>query len=218
MRIVIQCAGSKQGGGYWTTSTGRRVAFVGDPRAPSAPDTSGALLVKPDEIAEGGRTWRQQLSAYNDNEAATNPKRLWPAWQLYESAAYGKLVRRFGVESVYILSAGWGLVRANYLLPQYDITFSSSGAPNTRRRGTARFADFNQLSLGDEGIVFLGGKTYVPLFLQLTRGHRCRRVVVYNSAQKPRAEGIEFVRYPSAARTNWHYQCADDLANGRFAI
>jgi hypothetical protein len=35
-------------------------------------------------------------------------------------------VDRFGLENVYVLSASWGLIRADFLTPYYDITFSSS--------------------------------------------------------------------------------------------
>jgi hypothetical protein len=37
-----------------------------------------------------------------------------------------RLVEKFGIEKVFILSAGWGLIRADFLTPNYDITFSGS--------------------------------------------------------------------------------------------
>ena len=49
---------------------------------------------------------------------------------------YGtQLVEIFGIDNVYILSAGWGLIRASFLTPNYDITFSApAGAYNLRRK------------------------------------------------------------------------------------
>jgi hypothetical protein len=57
---------------------------------------------------------------------ARNPLGLYPAYRLYENRVYGRLVEAFGVENIYILSAGWGLIRADFLTPYYDITFSHS--------------------------------------------------------------------------------------------
>jgi hypothetical protein len=51
-----------------------------------------------------------------------NPLGLYPAWRLYENRSYEGLVDRFGVDNLYILSAGWGLISAAFLTPNYDIT------------------------------------------------------------------------------------------------
>ena len=84
-------------------------------------------------------SWRMELRGdsfcqrYNDNPGR-NLLHLCPAYQLYQNKTYGLLVDRFGLNTVYILSAGWGLVRADYLLPYYDITFSPSAEAYKRRR------------------------------------------------------------------------------------
>ena len=64
-----------------------------------------------------GGTWRKLLADYNKRNRDANPLGLLKAWQLYRHKTYGQLVRQLGEENVYILSAGWGLLPANYLTP-----------------------------------------------------------------------------------------------------
>ncbi|MHB0665642.1 hypothetical protein ACX4MV_12140, partial [Roseomonas mucosa] len=87
---------------------------------------------------------------------------LWIAGKLYRPKAYALLLEKLGIERLFILSAGWGLVRADFLLPDYDITFSTSAEPWKRRRASDKFSDFNALERTQEDIVFLGGKDYLP--------------------------------------------------------
>ena len=99
---------------------------------------------------------------------------LLPAWQLYDRPVYRELVHALGAENVLILSAGWGLLSADFLTPNYDITFSTTAERYKRRRVRDRYRDFCMLS-GDriEPVVFLGGKDYVPLRnLSTTLRHR----------------------------------------------
>jgi hypothetical protein len=109
-----------------------------------------------------------------------------PAYQLYENNVYGRLVDRFGLRNVYILSAGWGLIRADFLTPSYDITFSPSADAYKRRRKTDQCDDFCMLP-GDtkRDIVFFGGKDYQPLFCLLTHAICSKKIVFYNSASVP---------------------------------
>jgi hypothetical protein len=86
--------------------------------SPGPSRTSGKVL------REDGISWRHFLRKYND-DAGGNPLHLYPAYQLYENRAYGRLVGRYGLRNVYVLSAGWGLIRADFLTPSYDITFSA---------------------------------------------------------------------------------------------
>jgi hypothetical protein len=63
------------------------------------------------------------------------------------------------------LSAGWGLIRTDFLTPCYDITFSQSAEGYKRHRKADRYQDFRTLpARSDEDIVFFGGKDYVRLF------------------------------------------------------
>lgn len=51
-------------------------------------------------------------------------------------------MRKFGLDNVMILSAGWGLIPAQFLTPRYDITFSASAEPYVRRRKNQAYEDF----------------------------------------------------------------------------
>jgi hypothetical protein len=67
---------------------------------------------------------------------------LLPAWQLYDRPVYRELVHALGAENVFILSAGWGLLSADFLTPNYDITFSKTAKRYKRRRVRDRYRDF----------------------------------------------------------------------------
>ena len=143
MIVVIQCAASKRpDAGHLVAASGKRVDFVAHPQiAPRDPDR---VYARPDDRRQDGISWRQHLLKYNDDPGG-NPLRLYPAYQLYDNRAYGRLVDRFGLRNVYILSAGWGLIRADFLTPSYDITFSPSADAYKRRRKTDRYDDFRML-------------------------------------------------------------------------
>lgn len=151
---------------------------------------------------------------YND-DPGDNPLRLYPAYQLYENRAYGRLVDRFGLRNVYILSAGWGLISADFLTPSYDITFSASADAYKRRRKMHRYDDFQMLPDDtQDDIVFFGGKDYLPLFCSLTDTIRSMKIVFFNSASVPRFNGYTFKRFETTTRTNWHYECANAFIDG----
>ena len=216
MKIVIQCASSKQPSApSFRTSDGRRVAFVAHPRL--APPTPGVLYARPDDRnAESGTTWRAHVVAANGD--APSPAFM-EAGQLYAHRAYAVLIKAFGKENVAILSAGWGLVGSKFRLPDYDITFSASAEPYKRRRDGDPFDDFRQIEAGSEDqIVFLGGKDYLQLFLATTSSVAGRRFAFFNSTTVPHAPACRLIRYPTSTRTNWHYGCALDLAARRIPI
>jgi hypothetical protein len=210
MIIVIQCAASKRpDAGHLVTSDGRAIKFVAHPEI--APAEPNHLIARPDDTPENGMSWRTQLLKYNETQKR-NPQRLLPAYQLYENKTYRLLVERFGSKSVYILSAGWGLIHSDFLTPHYDITFSLSADAYKRRRRTDRFQDFCMLSdEADEEIVFLGGKDYLPLFCELTRRAKGQRIAFFNSANAPQFQNCTFKRFETRTRTNWHYECAKAL-------
>src|SRR2546423_4146494 len=167
MRIVIQCAARKSArAGKFRAADGHDVMFVADPR--EAPPQTGTHYARPDDLADDSDTWRDRLVAYNQHHGF-NPLSLLPAYQLYDNRAYQGLVSRFGIDKIFILSAGWGLVTANYLLPDYDITFSAMAEPYKRRRKQAVYTDFCALNDNADEIAFLGGKDYLPLFCSLTK-------------------------------------------------
>jgi hypothetical protein len=212
MIVVIQCAATKrQDAGYFQSESGNRILFVAAPAM--APASTVVTYAHPDEAAEDGRSWRQHVADYD--KLSENPFGLFRACDLYTNPAYSQLVNRFGLDRVFILSAGWGLLRADFLTPQYDITFSAAAkrnAPWKVRRLPERYHDLNQLlSSTSEPIVFLGGKDYVGLFCSLTSHAQGERKIFYNSATPPRAPGCALERFDTSTRTNWHYECARRL-------
>jgi hypothetical protein len=95
-------------------------------------------------------------------------------------------VKKFGVQSVYILSASWGLIRASFLTPDYDITLSSVKPKdrNKYRRKSDQCWDFQMLLQDTRGLIgFCGGKDYLPLFSKLPAAIKITRNVLYRSEQ-----------------------------------
>jgi len=214
MKIVIQCAGKKRNSaGSLVSDCGKRMLFVARPQF--APNNSNLIYAHPDEVSDDGRTWRERLLDYTARHTQDNPLNLLPAYQLYTNIAYAALVHEFGIENIYILSAGWGLIRANFLTPTYDITFSSTKNKWIKRSPKIAFSDFNMLKDDGDHIVFIGGKSYQPMFCQLLQNYGCRKSIIYNSVTPPDlVRGFEAVLYETSTRTNWHYKFATALVEG----
>ena len=115
----------------------------------------------------------------------------------------------------YILSVGWGLIRADFLTPNYDITFSKARnvAPFKRRRHQDTYEDFQLPSSAAESIVFFGCRDYIPLFRKLTAKTKGNRTVFYAG------RGLDVpdctLRRFGDPFTNWHYQCAQAFVEDR---
>lgn len=217
MIIVIQCAGSKvQGAGHLRAPDGRLISFVAHPE--SAPRSERIVYAHPDGPTEGGLAWRQVVLQINQT-TQDSPLRLCRAYELYDRPIYAQLVESLGVERVYILSAGWGLIRSDFLTPYYDITFKKlKDQPYKVRLPRDRYADFQMLPNDAEKVVFLGGKDYLPHFDRLTAHLQGERIIVYNSDTLPQAPNCRLVRFPTRTRTNWHYSCAEALLRGEFRL
>jgi hypothetical protein len=207
MIAVIQCAGSKHSGaGCLTTKEGRPISFVAHPEL--APAAANRLYARPDDPSDRGESWREVLLAYNKTPG-NNPLKLLPAFELYENSIYRALVKRFGLEKSYVLSAGWGLISAGFLTPSYDITFSLSVKGFARRRKSDSYHDCCMLeNETEEPIIFFGSKEYVPLFAALTRSVDSQKTVFYNSSHPPAAPGCTLKRFETRTKTNWQYECA----------
>ena len=211
MKVVISCAGSKApGAGYMKTENGRCVNFVGNP-AKVVSREPGICYARPDDEARDSETWREKLIAYNKSCTDENPFGLLPAYKLYTPKCpygnvYTQLVEVFGIDNVYILSAGWGLIHACFLTPKYNITFSGSGYK--QRRKCDQYCDFNHLESDvDEKLLFFGGQGYLPLFCKLTRHYQGRRIVYHNSKKKPNCD-FKLVHYETGDKYRWVYECA----------
>ena len=216
MIVVIQCAARKmRHAGHFAALDGRKVLFVARPEQTSAgPDSQ--IYARPDDVAEVGKSWRTLLLDYNE-APAENPYGLLPAWQLYKDPTYGLLRKHYGLDQLYILSAGWGLLCAKFLTPAYDITFAPSADRSKRRLKGDKYDDFCMLPPDtSEHIVFFGGKDYIPLFCELTAGPSRERTVFY-AGRKPDAPDCD-LRLFGDPFTNWHYRCAKAVVQGRILL
>ena len=217
MIIVMQCARSKTAtAGHLNDTEGRAVKFVSRPDL--APPSSKHVYAHPDETTTSGTSWRTRLEQYNAAPSG-NPLGLLSAWQLYSPAIYQRLAHHFSPQRFYILSAGWGLIRSDFLTPLYDITFSNAAGAYKKRTARTPFRDVNHLPPSlDEPLIFLGGKSYQPLFLNLTSRYSGQRVLLFNSQESPTFRGCMTVRFPTTRRTNWHYSGAEALLDGSLRI
>ena len=217
MIVVILCAAKKDpNAGRLRTPNGRNVLFVARPDV--APVRSDIVYARPDDLTEGGKSWRTLLLEYNANPG-NNPLGLLPAWRLYANPVYGRLKRHVGEGNLYILSAGWGLIRSDFLTPDYDITFSIQAEPYKQRPGDSAYRDISMLPHGNgEPIMFFGSRPYVNLFCELTKHVRGRRILWYNSSCRPLAAGCDVRRFHATRNMNWHYECARAFIDGKLPV
>jgi len=223
MKIIIACTNKKRDGGSFK-SNGETVKFVADPNR--TPHSNHYIYARPDDESDdgdesdNGRTWRMRLHNYNENYKNTgeNPDNLLPAYKLYKNPIYKKLVDKFCVENVFILSAGWGLIPANYLTPIYDITFSNNGESYSKRKCSDIYKeDSSMLPDNEEDIIFLGGKDYQKLFRKLCRNYEGEKVIFHyypldSTAQCSKdVDGFELRPYKSSNPRKWYYECAEKI-------
>jgi hypothetical protein len=162
-------------------------------------------------IPNSQKSWREYLIEHQ------NDKNLKKAYKLYSRKEYISLYDKFK-DSLYILSAGWGLVSAEFKLPIYDVTFSSkSGSTNKRDKGI-KFNDFNQLEISDnEDIVFIGSGNYLPLFYSLTFNLPNRKLIFFfgkgNNLPQPMVNQntFKFINFQSLNNRSWYYELANLL-------
>lgn len=213
MIVVLQCAGTKRNDALtFSQADGRKVKCVARPD--EAPPSAGFTYAHPDGMADLTRTWRQAVSETNQGHDGSS--KLHRAFELDEPPAsptlYRELVSVLGLDRVYILSAGWGLIRSDYGLPDYDITFAPEAlkkAPWKYRGRRDKFEDYMQLPAAEtDSLMFIGSKAYLPQFLTLTKSYRGKRTVFYNSITRPTAPGCATELFPSRNRRTWQYECA----------
>lgn len=227
MIVVIQCAARKRANaGHLVSKEGRKIMFVADPGR--APESESVVYRRPDDLESPGRSYRDVLVEYNQREREENPLDLLPAWKLYENQVYASLAEKFGTDNLYILSAGWGLIEAEFLTPNYDITVSTNvslKSKNGYKRRCKRDSVYKDYSMiprdVSSHVVFLGGKDYVRLFWELTAGI-ARRTIFHKSCSPPSVPDCTvpdctFKRYETSTR-NWHYECARALIDGTVSV
>lgn len=215
MIVVMQCASRKQGNaGYMRAQDGRRVCFVADPAGAPASD---CLFARPDDTSDQGPSWRELLTNYNDVEPS-NPLGLMPAWSLYREDSYQRLATHVGIDKLYILSAGWGLIAGSFLTPYYDITFTTQADSYKRRRKSDRYRDFCMLPAVTEPILFFGSSEYVRLFASLTAELEAPKALFSRSQAAPELPGIEVIKFETRRRTNWQYDCVNAFLDGSLKL
>jgi len=215
VKIVIQCAGSKRLDANTLIYDGVIANFVAS--AKLAPATELGRFVTPDDaVGESSMTWRELLLTSQGMQSG-----LLTAGELYRPRVYRELLASYGSENVFILSAGWGLVRADFRLPKYDITFSSQAEKYKRRKISDTFMDFNQLPDGPDPVVFFGGKHYRPLLNSLLSSQQRPKIAFFRSERSAKCEildGWEMRPYITSKLTNWHYDAAATFATGHLQI
>jgi hypothetical protein len=171
----------------------------------------------PEDLVPNSKiNWREYLVNHQNDE------NLLCAYDLYSKNVYHVLHEKFK-QSLYILSAGWGLVHSEFKLPNYDITFSKNAELKTKRKmnGLINYNDFNQLNASEnEDIIFIGSVDYLPLFFKLTENLKNRKLIFYfgigGNLPKPtlNIDSFKFIRYESSNNRSWHYDLANDLSRG----
>ena len=175
-------------------------------------------------------TWRQWIEGNQNNAIPALGYNLYRPKNPFNEV-YLNLNEKFD-DRLFILSAGWGLVKANFRLPNYDITFSGNNPANLRvfQNLNPPFNDFNHLTYNhnvglnseNEDIVFIGSPDYIPLFIKLTQNLKCRKII-YWKRMKPKPIPIElpipnntflYRFYNTAKNRNWHYELAQKYADG----
>ena len=209
-KVVMICAGGKNDS-FFTSYPDNN--FVNEPNE-NQPNEN-----HPDEIMNDGITWREYL---NINQSDANLKKAYELYKPRKTGIYTRMYNKY-LNRFFILSAGWGLVKSDFKLPNYDITFSTDkkSPKNTRRNQNINmlpiYKDFNQLNVNiNDDIVYVGGVKYLKLFYKLTKDLPNRKIIYYNSKNNPKPllgnylYRRYFIKYP----TNWHYELAEKIANG----
>ena len=172
-------------------------------------------------------TWRKWVEDNQNNAIPALAYNLYIPQNPFNDV-YLNLNEKFD-DRLFILSAGWGLVKANFRLPNYDITFSVDNPANLRvfQNPNPPYNDFNHLTnnhnevlIGrNEDIVFMGGRAYIEQFISLTENSINNKLIYYfgmNSPAQVLPLGFSYRKYfhPDATNYTWYYFLAQDYANG----
>lgn len=208
-KVVMICASDKNNNGELIFN-GIPIQFFAQTNA------ANNEFLPDDKMPNSETTWREFVK---DNQKIIPYK----AYELYKRNEYCLLKEAFG-NRFFILSAGWGLVRADFKLPKYDITFTRlKDKLNTYRKYNKppKYKDFNHFiddNEDNEDIVYIGGKDYLLLFYELTQHLPNRKIIYWKHKETPKPlvniESFSFRYYNINWNTNWHYELAKDIANG----
>ena len=141
------------------------------------------------------------------------------AYNLYEprnpfQTIYQESHNAFG-NRFYVASAGWGIIKSEFKIPDYNITFSDTDEENNYRNPNNDYInDFNHILSIEGDILFLGSKKYLNQFISLTRNLPNRKIVFQNSQEillpALNQNGGPFVQlyFPYPNNYTWHYAAA----------
>jgi len=224
MKIVIQCAGAKNESAPSLCLHGNPLKFVGNPRA-------GALdCICPWDTIPGGNalTWIDCVRAFNNlgNSPAAvframditpiHHEDLYQCGALYSPHIYEQLLGKFGLVDVYILSAGWGLIRADRFVPNYNVTFSNAQGVPTSARVTpderAGHPSIDEGILGTDEIHLFISQKYLA-YWNLTFGPQLATRKIILHWYKPSVfSTVQVETHDCRGRkTNWHYTAAQQF-------
>ena len=217
MKIVIGCSGRKNG--FLFSNDNVPINFVSNVNEFISQDR---LCFHPDNLIPNKNiTWRELVAQQEVRDD------LLPSYKLYKTEIYNRLFQHYG-DDLFIFSAGWGIVKATYKLPKYNVTFSkNNNAPiYSIRNSNDIFKDFNQLEGIDdkEKIIFFAGKDYVIPFCKLTKHLPNEKIIIFknNDVLKNNPfvnkDNFQFINFKTKTRTNWHYEFANNIINNEIKL
>jgi hypothetical protein len=223
--VVLTCAGTKHGDTEMEYN-GNKIEFRWRPNQNNQ--------YKPfDKISGKNISWKQFLKEIN-KENANNVieeiayNNIVSAYELYNPQfenrnIYVDLHNCF-LDRFFIASAGWGIVKSDFRLPNYDITYTKpkkeQDANKYRNPNETDFLhDINEFEnlQEDDDILFFGSKNYLKQFISLTQNLPNRKVVIYNSQNivlpEPNPYGGVFIPlyFPYHDNRKGHYAAAQML-------
>jgi hypothetical protein len=216
VKVVIQCAGRKICAP--TLSQGdQALNFVATPRL-GPPNERAPWDALP---ALNSDTWIDCVRDYNDKKilplgiAVSKGQNLTTAGSLYRRSIYQDLIRTVGSQNVYILSAGWGLIRADDKIPPYNVTFSNNALLEAKITPAKRglHGSIRKAVDGDDEIHLFLTPKYLEYWVKCFSGQFGSRKVIlhWRKSQKlPRLSGSpnDIYWHCCGSQRTWPYDAA----------
>jgi len=209
-KVVLTCASNKHPNNELQYN-GNQIDFIWS-NNPNIPNSYNPLS----SIPNNNINWKNHIDQINQGMLISN---IVSAYDLYNPKApfqniYVTLHNCF-LNRFYIASAGWGIIKNEFRLPSYNITFSgNNNNGNYRNPNNGFINDFNHLLPDNEDIIFFGGKKYLKQFIFLTQNLPNRKIVFYNSQNinlpDPNPNGGVFIPlyFPYHNKHKGHYAAA----------
>jgi hypothetical protein len=221
IKVIIQCAGKKERNAKSFCNSGGRILFR------AKPDSQSNSVTPWSHIQNTSMTWIDCVQKYNgsgvlpDGIFIENNAKLARAGDLYLRSAYRELINHFDYNSVFILSAGWGLVRGDTKIPAYDITFSNQAEKDCRITPTERSGYGTVLSdVGEcDKLHLFITKAYLDYWNRaFTRYIQCKNIILHWNESFCPSENYTIARHNFEPCTNWHYKAVSQYMNQLTAV